>query len=949
MQRWFKGKLNIRSRMLGMCFAIALPLIIIGSYFLYGQYQTLKQEASNDAKFAAFTVSRSVDLWINTQINTLNALAGFKTITTNDKAKINKLFLTALKAQSSFRNLYLIDLSGKPIQITSRNPHQDSVKDWGAVFKGNICFEQVITHKTACISNYLEDPLSSEPALMVACPVLLNKQLKYVLIASINPNQLYKLFETRDNKNNIIIDIVDNQNRVVMRSLNNDYWSGKDFSKAITVQASKDKNSGVIEAYGIADSTPRAYAFKRINNFNWLIIVGVPEINIYGNSAYLLLISLIGAIGAIALSTRISCVVTDYFTSKLALLLKETRTLGRGDLSSRVDIPSNDEFGLLAKAFNTMASKLEQNQQQQLMLNKIADSIRQSLDLKYILNTTASELGKALQASRCCIALIDQHEYETNKDNELIFEYIYYDANLGGTPLDNIILPLNDENMMKLIIEQRTILSMDVLDDDTANTLFCNVNENYKDWKSVKSLIGCNIGSRNSCLGIILVQQCNDLRQWSQSEIDLVDAVARHVSIAIQNAQLYEDAQANASQELLINHIVKSVRSSFDLNTILSKITQEIVLSQNVDRCQIAQPTADGPLVITHEYCKDEMGSAIGTNLYPNVIERNVREYSHGRPSRLNFANTKILKNYVLGIDLSIFLNNSNINESLNNVLPSNGNDLVNFNSEFNKDFEITYSKINNIDDNPHAQPFKEFLKANGTKSVLTAGLISEGKLVGLLMLHQCTKIRKWSSKELDFARSIADHIAIAITQAKLFAQVKHQAITDGMTGLYNHVYFKNRLSEELKVAQRKGTHLSIIMIDLDKLKQINDNFGHPIGDAAIRQVSSILKTILRSGDSAARYGGEEFSVILPETTLLEAALIADRLCSQIRSQLVPGLGNISASLGVACYPKQALSLEDLVDKADKALYVAKNSGRDRVCIYEESTETDMADKVEPR
>ncbi len=372
-------------------------------------------------------------------------------------------------------------------------------------------------------------------------------------------------------------------------------------------------------------------------------------------------------------------------------------------------------------------------------------------------------------------------------------------------------------------------------------------------------------------------------------------------------------------------------------------------MSQNVDRCQIAQPTADGPLVITHEYCKDEMGSAIGTNLYPNVIERNVREYSHGRPSRLNFANTKILKNYVLGIDLSIFLNNSNINESLNNVLPSNGNDLVNFNSEFNKDFEITYSKINNIDDNPHAQPFKEFLKANGTKSVLTAGLISEGKLVGLLMLHQCTKIRKWSSKELDFARSIADHIAIAITQAKLFAQVKHQAITDGMTGLYNHVYFKNRLSEELKVAQRKGTHLSIIMIDLDKLKQINDNFGHPIGDAAIRQVSSILKTILRSGDSAARYGGEEFSVILPETTLLEAALIADRLCSQIRSQLVPGLGNISASLGVACYPKQALSLEDLVDKADKALYVAKNSGRDRVCIYEESTETDMADKVEPR
>ena len=96
-----------------------------------------------------------------------------------------------------------------------------------------------------------------------------------------------------------------------------------------------------------------------------------------------------------------------------------------------------------------------------------------------------------------------------------------------------------------------------------------------------------------------------------------------------------------------------------------------------------------------------------------------------------------------------------------------------------------------------------------------------------------------------------------------------------------------------------------------------------------------MLKTLLRSGDTAARYGGEEFGIILPETTLLEAALIAERLCTQIRSTPVPGLGRITCSIGAASYPKHATTMESLIERADKALYVAKNSGRDQVRLYE--------------
>src|SRR5579883_3478449 len=125
-------------------------------------------------------------------------------------------------------------------------------------------------------------------------------------------------------------------------------------------------------------------------------------------------------------------------------------------------------------------------------------------------------------------------------------------------------------------------------------------------------------------------------------------------------------------------------------------------------------------------------------------------------------------------------------------------------------------------------------------------------------------------------------------------------------------------------------------MLDLDNLKNINDTYGHPLGDAAIRHLAGILKNILRSGDTAARYGGEEIAVILPETPLPEAVLIADRLRRNINRHPVPGLGIVSASIGVAAFPSQALTSEELVCKADQALYQAKRNGRNCVCSAQE-------------
>jgi diguanylate cyclase (GGDEF)-like protein len=138
----------------------------------------------------------------------------------------------------------------------------------------------------------------------------------------------------------------------------------------------------------------------------------------------------------------------------------------------------------------------------------------------------------------------------------------------------------------------------------------------------------------------------------------------------------------------------------------------------------------------------------------------------------------------------------------------------------------------------------------------------------------------------------------------------------------------------ELGRAQRHNRTLSLLMIDLDFLKEVNDRFGHPSGDTVIRSVAETIRSSCREIDFASRYGGEEFTVILPETPLPGAVQVAERIREKIAALQFPGIGSVTASIGVSNYPLNALSKEDLIRIADQALYVAKNSGRNQVSSF---------------
>lgn len=165
---------------------------------------------------------------------------------------------------------------------------------------------------------------------------------------------------------------------------------------------------------------------------------------------------------------------------------------------------------------------------------------------------------------------------------------------------------------------------------------------------------------------------------------------------------------------------------------------------------------------------------------------------------------------------------------------------------------------------------------------------------------------------------------------------LRELAITDGLTGLFNHRHFKDLLITELTRAERYDRPLCLLMLDVDRFKDYNDTHGHPAGDEVLKVLAGIINARLRDVDYSARYGGEEFAVLLPETDRKSGTLVAENIRAQVESHPFPGResqpsGTLTMSIGVAEFPADSADPETLLKKADEALYLAKSRGRNRV------------------
>lgn len=207
-----------------------------------------------------------------------------------------------------------------------------------------------------------------------------------------------------------------------------------------------------------------------------------------------------------------------------------------------------------------------------------------------------------------------------------------------------------------------------------------------------------------------------------------------------------------------------------------------------------------------------------------------------------------------------------------------------------------------------------------------------------VMVCHRDPQSRQLRDEEVRILFTIARQIGIFIDRLYLYQKLQHLSNTDGLTGLYNHRFFHIRLEEEIARCSRNGRPLSLMIMDLDNFKEVNDRFGHQEGDRVLNFIAGVIKDGCRNSDVLARYGGDEFVVILPETDCNTASHIAKRISEKIKSTdiLVPGNKiRLSACIGISCMtPENLISSREIVSRADAALYEAKKSGAGNIKVF---------------
>jgi diguanylate cyclase (GGDEF)-like protein/putative nucleotidyltransferase with HDIG domain len=230
-----------------------------------------------------------------------------------------------------------------------------------------------------------------------------------------------------------------------------------------------------------------------------------------------------------------------------------------------------------------------------------------------------------------------------------------------------------------------------------------------------------------------------------------------------------------------------------------------------------------------------------------------------------------------------------------------------------------------------------------GIRSALSLPLRYREEIMGVLSLES-RKAYAFSPQDVLTLRALADQLAIALHNARAYQVALEQAITDGLTGLKTHRFFMEALDREWRRSTRAGHMFSVIMMDLDGFKQVNDRRGHLEGDKVLRAVADLLNDQVRLSNVVARYGGDEFAIMLPETRAEQAEILAERLRATIESDRYLVAHGVTASFGIATFPLHGPTQEDILRVADSGMYLAKHQDGNRVRVATLGPESAPAD-----
>jgi len=411
--------------------------------------------------------------------------------------------------------------------------------------------------------------------------------------------------------------------------------------------------------------------------------------------------------------------------------------------------------------------------------------------------------------------------------------------------------------------------------------------EDYKNWEGHlsnaeswpwKGVIAVPLKIRDLILGVIALADSKEKRIFDQTDLRVLTLFAHQASIAIENAQLFDLITSALTNTQTLYQTARALIETENLSDIFNNLIEQVVNSLPAKRV----------ILITLDIDKQK------------------------------------ITNYVVGGDKNFAPTPTNYQELMDGLtgwVIQEGKPALSLSSERD----------------PREKPYvQEKRQASQNGSLIVVPLHYRQQVLGTLTAINDITERDYTQADVDLLETIANHAAVAIKNAQLFEEVQHLAKTDDLTGINNRRQLFTLGNRELNAAKRYQHPFTVIMLDIDNFKEVNDTYGHAIGDEALKSLAKLCQINIRKIDILGRYGGEEFVILLPNTNLLQGYEIANRLRAQVEETTIStdaGDIKITISLGIAQMDSNSSTLAALIDLADTALYQAKNMGRNRVEI----------------